>query len=282
MAIKYEVNIFTTENNGSQKKVIAEVTMNGTYDRTTGVIIPKEVFGMSRLMDCWVMEQYDSIVHSVTPDTPLGQNAKIQIYTNGSGSEERELEFLLAVAAPLINTNQFLYHNITAGTFTVGETVTGGTSGATGTVVSASLDLYNNPYVEVSGVTGTFAAAEVITGGTSGKTATLADEAHLRYEVESYVQSPVSTAMATSGGPYSQIDEVRNRGPVCPKGEFRYWPGSAPPFSIIECAESDGITALALSGMNGELPDDEFGGFVQLENDDPVSDDTVILVLIGY
>jgi hypothetical protein len=54
------------------------------------------------------------------------------------------------------------------GLFTIAETVTGGTSSATGKVgFSAS------GYCEVYAVSGTFAAGEVITGGTSSKTATL-------------------------------------------------------------------------------------------------------------
>lgn len=54
-----------------------------------------------------------------------------------------------------------------SGTFIIGETITGGTSGATGIITSA----YPNN-VRVKTITGTFAVAETITGGTSGATAT--------------------------------------------------------------------------------------------------------------
>jgi len=53
------------------------------------------------------------------------------------------------------------------GTFQVGETVTGGTSAATGTVIYDS-----GTVMLVADVTGTFADAETITGGTSSASAT--------------------------------------------------------------------------------------------------------------
>lgn len=55
---------------------------------------------------------------------------------------------------------------VTGGPFVVGETVTGGTSAATGVVVTVGVG-----YLQVA-TAGTFGAAEVITGGTSSATAT--------------------------------------------------------------------------------------------------------------
>lgn len=55
-----------------------------------------------------------------------------------------------------------------SGTFTVGETITGGTSSAYGTLVRA---VESNTVLELSDVTGTFQAAETVTGGTSSETA---------------------------------------------------------------------------------------------------------------
>jgi hypothetical protein len=54
------------------------------------------------------------------------------------------------------------------GTFTVGETITQATSGATGTVTSVQTG-----YIYYKGVSGTFNGTNVITGGTSGATATV-------------------------------------------------------------------------------------------------------------
>lgn len=57
--------------------------------------------------------------------------------------------------------------SVTSGPFELGETVTGGTSSATGVVVSEDTN-----ELRVGGVIGTFQDAEVLTGGSSGATAT--------------------------------------------------------------------------------------------------------------
>jgi hypothetical protein len=64
-------------------------------------------------------------------------------------------------------TDTRLTSTTTAGTFTVGETVTGGTSGATGTV-----KFWNaiNKSLVLTPVGGTFVGAETVTGATSGAT----------------------------------------------------------------------------------------------------------------
>lgn len=61
------------------------------------------------------------------------------------------------------------YHNLAGGPFTVGETITGGTSGATAVLMGdgAAEGLY------VRDVVGTFLPDETVTGGTSGATADL-------------------------------------------------------------------------------------------------------------
>ena len=56
------------------------------------------------------------------------------------------------------------------GIFVAGETVTGGTSGATGTVT-----LVEGTLIMLSPFTGTFSAAEIVTGGTSAAVATIAN-----------------------------------------------------------------------------------------------------------
>lgn len=66
------------------------------------------------------------------------------------------------------------------GSFTAAETVTGGTSGATATVVWANnqAGIYD---MRVTPVSGTFAPGETITGGTSGATAVLGISAVIEY-----------------------------------------------------------------------------------------------------
>jgi len=79
------------------------------------------------------------------------------------------------------DTLKALNHGAVTGTgFTAGETVTGGTSSATGTIILTSGDA-----VIIDVVTGTFEVAEVITGGTSSSTATIAtiDDAVANYEI---------------------------------------------------------------------------------------------------
>ncbi len=70
-----------------------------------------------------------------------------------------------------------------SGTFTSGETITGGTSGKTATV-----DSYDstNGYLYVYSESGDFTATETITGGTSGATATFSSSAVTR------VYTPIS------------------------------------------------------------------------------------------
>lgn len=60
-------------------------------------------------------------------------------------------------------------HGGTTGTFQVGETVTGGTSAATGVVVTDD----GSSTLTLRSVSGTFQSGEVATGGTSGATCTL-------------------------------------------------------------------------------------------------------------
>lgn len=62
-----------------------------------------------------------------------------------------------------------LYHTTPQDPFILGDTVTGGTSGATGVVVGVG-----SSFLSVSSLdTGTFTSGEIITGGTSGASATL-------------------------------------------------------------------------------------------------------------
>lgn len=60
----------------------------------------------------------------------------------------------------------FFYLRSAAGTFTAGETVTGGSSGATGMLFAA-----NTTRMALSAAVGTFVEGETVTGGTSGATA---------------------------------------------------------------------------------------------------------------
>lgn len=68
-----------------------------------------------------------------------------------------------------VSSGKYLPISSANGTFTVGETITGGSSGATATVVIDG----GSEFLLLSGGSGTFTAGETVTGGTSGKTATV-------------------------------------------------------------------------------------------------------------
>jgi len=76
-------------------------------------------------------------------------------------------EALYADDAGSGNIDRYFYITDASGAFTIGETVTGGTSGATGTVISASSTL-----IKIR-TTKAFHTQEIVTGGTSGATARL-------------------------------------------------------------------------------------------------------------
>lgn len=100
-----------------------------------------------------------AISGSTAATASKGTNNGNFVVVDGTGAGT---EFVLA---------EFRYrvrHYNASGAFSVAETVTGGTSGASGVVTAASSD-----YLEFTAVTGTFRAGETITGGTSTETATV-------------------------------------------------------------------------------------------------------------
>ena len=70
------------------------------------------------------------------------------------------------MGAPVFQSTTALTYNMLVGVFQTGETVTGGTSGATGVIVTD-----NSSVMTLSGVIGVFIVGETITGGISGATA---------------------------------------------------------------------------------------------------------------
>lgn len=87
-------------------------------------------------------------------------------YCSGNGSDGITLE----------NDDALVRINVTArtGAFTVGETLTGGTSGASGAVLANGTGYNGVNFVVVGGVTGgPYRREETVTGGTSGETATV-------------------------------------------------------------------------------------------------------------
>jgi hypothetical protein len=75
-----------------------------------------------------------------------------------------------AVVNGTLSTNFFLDYDGQTGNFTVGQVVTGGTSGATGTI-AADVDGGATGTLELTGITGTFADNETITDPVTGSAA---------------------------------------------------------------------------------------------------------------
>jgi len=71
-----------------------------------------------------------------------------------------------AVMGIVTSELNILHGTVTSGPFQAGETITGGTSGAT-----AVVDVVGDGFLDASSVSGTFEVAETITGGTSGASA---------------------------------------------------------------------------------------------------------------
>lgn len=95
------------------------------------------------------------------------------LIAGGSGSINSVSESLTAQAAT------FFWIDTATGNFTVGETVTGGTSGATGTVGITNTD--NQDDIGLTGIVGSFRVGETITGGTSTETAIIRGGAFSAY-----------------------------------------------------------------------------------------------------
>lgn len=93
--------------------------------------------------------------------------------------EPKTIGFFLRAIYGAITSGRYFPTSGVTGTFQVGETVTGGTSAATATVLAVSAE---KDYLIMGSPTGTFTAAgEAITGGTSGATATLGVNASTVY-----------------------------------------------------------------------------------------------------
>lgn len=147
--------------------VIAEVTENTAVKPTNFVPFMSE-----DIVPQW----------GATPAMPISANRSRQLRPIGtaieapSGNVSIEVEpktvgfFLKGIFGALTSGRYFPISSV-SGTFTVGETITGGTSSATATILAVSKEA---DYLLVGAPTGTFTAAgEAITGGSSGATASL-------------------------------------------------------------------------------------------------------------
>ena len=137
-------------------------------------LLPSVFFGILKadIMTKWlykgsspVMFDRNMLVNAVNgPVDPPSGNITLQI-------EALKFPWLAKAVMGAMSSGVYFAISGVTGTFQVGETVTGGTSSATATVVAVSKEA---DYLLVTIASGTFTAAgETITGGTSSATATL-------------------------------------------------------------------------------------------------------------
>lgn len=110
------------------------------------------------------------VAKPTTPPSPLyGVNTVVMVYTPLANptSDSASVYYEWAESYPTYEGYTFNYFGA-SGAFTIGETITGGTSGATAIVVGELAS-----QLGVSDVDGVFVNGETLTGGTSGTTATL-------------------------------------------------------------------------------------------------------------
>jgi hypothetical protein len=149
------------------------VVSNCWFSNTKYAILVNSGTGM-HIDGCYVeASTYGMMIASNFADYDIGgmndpssvQNCRIDrlfLFSCGAGNQDGPAGLRIDGSYTELNISS------STGAFTVGETVTGGTSGETAVVVS-----YTTGKIIVNTVSGGFTNGETITGGTSGRTATL-------------------------------------------------------------------------------------------------------------
>mgnify|MGYP003643587969 FL=1 len=149
------------------------VVSNCWFSNTKYAILVNSGSGM-HIDGCYVeASTYGMMMASNFADYDIGgmndpssvQNARVDrlfLFSCGAGNQDGPAGLRIDGSHAELNISS------ATGAFTVGETVTGGTSGETAVVVS-----YTTGKIIVNTVSGGFTNGETITGGTSGRTATL-------------------------------------------------------------------------------------------------------------
>lgn len=143
---------------------------------------------------------------SFTLDEIEGENWKLAVYGSSEDITQAAGDDTYTIANPLTNRSydlgkrkvglyRVLHGAVTGGPFTVGETVTGGTSAATGVVVFVGSD--HLLFKSVTG--GPFTSGETLTGGTSTATATSSSDSSF---VNGVVAVHAATTYFTAGTDY--------------------------------------------------------------------------------
>ena len=101
----------------------------------------------------------------------IGTHLKYYIEEGGGFNDITPLRSTSVANQITCSANELFSCSAVSGNFIVGETITGGTSGATGVV--NNFNIPSDLLVAVGGRSGTFVAGETITGGSSSQTATI-------------------------------------------------------------------------------------------------------------
>ncbi len=173
-------------------------------------LVSGRLYGTSQFY--WTFFVVNEHLHDGYRSWPLSQEA-LQAYMN------KQYDGFVIETAPKVSSN---FENSLAGRFQLGETITGITSGATGTLTKKNIDLSQ---LVVQNVTGTFigegtpqGAKELIQGSISTDTVSThkvykyIDAPYYYYDQDDVDKKPVTNALHINGGQYtSNINYVSNR-----------------------------------------------------------------------
>jgi hypothetical protein len=175
----------------------------GSYSRTAYMAIKAEATeNVAVTPDVFILLMSEDVVTEwgATPATPVSGNRSMNLRAiptaiappSGTISllaEPKTMGYFLKAVFGAVVTGRYFPISSLVGTFTVGETVTGGTSAATATVLAVSVE---GDYLIMGSPTGTFTVTgEALTGGSSGATANLGVNAATVYGHE--FKSPQSS-----------------------------------------------------------------------------------------
>tara|TARA_B100000575_G_scaffold294348_1_gene309688 strand:- start:1704 stop:2486 length:783 start_codon:yes stop_codon:yes gene_type:complete len=171
-------------------------------------IVSGRIYGTSQFY--WTFFVVNEHLHDGYRSWPLSQESLLS-YIN-----KQYDGFVIETAPSVLNDpTHGAFANSLAGRFQVGETITGSTSGASGTLTKKITDLSQ---LVVQNVTGTFEAPELISGSTSADGVSshavykYIDAPYYYYDQADVDKKPITNALHINGGVYtSNTNYVSNR-----------------------------------------------------------------------
>jgi hypothetical protein len=238
------VTVNNYENNGSERKNYCTITLSGSYSSANGEVITKGKLGLNQISKVEFVEGFPDYMFG-TQVASDGSAATLRVYAvDVPVSSTPALVYNDNVTQATPESNLALYINPLAGTFQVGETITGGTSTETAVIAAIDTDAAGNDRLLVNTASGPLDAAETVTGGTSGATATTLDTLHVRWDLDGSLASPLATAEAD--GNTQKLTSSGILGPVITTNQYRYDPSQG----MMETLLSDAFTDVSASGTS--------------------------------